>query len=247
MFILKDISILAEIQQVRTIVIQIMKRVLPFLLIIFLISCGKSKEEKAAELIKEKLFSILIDYSSYEPIELKLDSSFTDIYRDTSILNRAIKIDVYHEHLRKLLDQAKKTQKDFDFWVNIRSNEGRQRLANAKSELHDLWTEFRDITLINNKSHEELKNIIDSFVPQYEGWKANHRFRCKTKTGNYEIVDHTFYFDKDMTQITESHNGNEETYEQMVKIIDEVKNEKIDKEKDEKFIKGLDNFIKTLK
>lgn len=63
-----------------------MKKIL-FLATVVLVMTGcKSREEKAAELIKQEMFKTLYDFESYEPIEIKIDSAFTSIYTDTLAL-----------------------------------------------------------------------------------------------------------------------------------------------------------------
>ena len=43
-----------------------------------LVGC-QSREEKAAELIKQEMFKTLYDFESYEPIETKIDLSLIHI------------------------------------------------------------------------------------------------------------------------------------------------------------------------
>ena len=63
-----------------------MKKVLFLLVaIIALVGC-KSKEEKAAEMIKKELFKTLYDFDSYQPIETKVDSAFYSAYTDSMVL-----------------------------------------------------------------------------------------------------------------------------------------------------------------
>ena len=80
-----------------------MKKILFLMAItIMLVGC-QSREEKAAELIKQEMFKTLYDFESYEPIETKIDSAFTSIYSDTLALLYANKVkDMFDE-----LDEAK--------------------------------------------------------------------------------------------------------------------------------------------
>ncbi len=64
-------------------------KVLPIILIAVIFTACQSKEEKLNKLIKDDLFKTLYDFESYEPIETIIDSAFTSIYRDSTILYSA--------------------------------------------------------------------------------------------------------------------------------------------------------------
>ena len=79
-----------------------------------LVSCI-SDEDKAENLIKEKMFKTLFDFESYEPIETIIDSSFTTVYRDSIIQNYAITRQAYSN----LIDKEKRELEDIGSSIEI--------------------------------------------------------------------------------------------------------------------------------
>ena len=72
-----------------------MKKMLIVLFMAALLLSCKSQTDKALKLIDREMFKTLHDYSSYEPIETSVDSAFTSIYRDTVVINYAIRFKIY--------------------------------------------------------------------------------------------------------------------------------------------------------
>ena len=82
---------------------------------LFVVSC-ESKEEKAAELVKNELSKTLYDYESYEPIETKVSEAYQTPYNDTTCFRVAMGIAYVMNATSKAIDEAKEAREHADIW-----------------------------------------------------------------------------------------------------------------------------------
>ena len=174
------------------------------LLFIPILICGiifescESNEKKAEKLIKESLFKILYDFSSYEAIETKIESTMSNIYMDENILKYA-----------ELLSVTIGLRDDYKEYMNsefITSTE-RESYNNKYIESSNRVEELQKI----------IKTLCDEYVP-VSVLRASHKFRCKNKGGNYDIANYTYIFDKDLKDIL-FYSAEKDEYNDMMKII----------------------------
>lgn len=199
-----------------------MKKITLLFLSVFILFGCQSKEEKAQELIKENMFKVLYDYSSYEPIELKVDSSFTSIYRDSSILSEAYIIKTCYERIDKCLEEIKDAQNTMEIWSSGYSDTSRRKRKEATEKYNENLDNARfSLELVNSSQANIAKSIID-FKPVFDGWKATHKFRCKTKGGNYDIGNYVYYFDVKMKEILDYDDIDSDNHKTIINIINEV-------------------------
>lgn len=152
-----------------------------------LCSCGKSNEDKARELIEAKLKTTMNDWNSYEFVEMsKVDSVFT--------------LFMHSEEAKSLDDQISKTKSkiseysvDKDFPL----------LYGARTKV------MADSIPILEQIRDSLQNIYDTKDKTYKGDFNGYivKFTCRgnNKMGSKVINSTIYYFDKDLTKITNQH------------------------------------------
>ena len=189
--------------------------------ILALVSC-QSKEEKAAKLIKEKMYKTLYDFSSYEPIETTIDSAFTSIYRDSTILAYAYLINETLNKAEEYIDNAKDALFLLETWAESYSDYGISQ-CNKANETRILNLDKAQECMNYIKSLEKLtKEKVENFETKFCGWQAKHKFRCKTKGGSFDLPNYLYLFDVDFKKITYHENMDDEDLKLLREIIKET-------------------------
>lgn len=196
-----------------------------------LLSGCKSKEEKANELIKDNMFKVLYDFASYEPIETKIDSAFTTVYTDTIITAHAYFIKIGIEKADKYLDEMKDARQTMEIWSNGYSSYSNSRFYEAKNKFNENLEKAKACTNIILLHSDSIKDRARFIKKDFCGWKATHKFRCKTKGGSPDIGNYEYIFDKDLKSIINKVDLDDEDYIKIKKLIDEALESK--KESDE--------------
>ncbi|MDP3443715.1 MAG: hypothetical protein Q8T08_12720 [Ignavibacteria bacterium] len=190
-------------------------------IILTLVSC-QSKEEKAAKLIKEEMYKTLYDFSSYEPIETTIDSAFTSIYRDSTILVYAYLMNEALEKVNEYLDNTKDAQSSLEIWAGSYSGYGLSQYNKAKekftSNLDKAQEYINELRNLQKLTKEKAENFESTFC----GWQAKHKFRCKTKGGSFDLPNYLYLFDTDLKEITYHENMDDEDLKKFRELIDEA-------------------------
>lgn len=164
------------------------KLLLCFALMPLFIACKKSPENQAKFLIEEKLKKTLHDYKSYEIVEFgKLDSSFTIFEELPHIKKEYDRVDEFNKEASDNLDLAK--------------------IYSDSYYLQDTFNKYMKIAQRANDSARSILKRIDvqhsKFKSEFNGWAMNHSFRAKNLNGNLGIHHYTYYFNSDLTEITD--------------------------------------------
>ncbi|WP_288370350.1 hypothetical protein [uncultured Algoriphagus sp.] len=198
------------------------KSVLSLLSILLILVGCKSKEEKANELINQELFKTLYDYESYQPIETIIDSAFTSIYRDSIILDYAIKATASFKLTNEYLQKTQNAQDIMKIWVSGYSTSyGRQKYLEASEEF-DEYIKLAETSIeITQAYKDSIKSAAEFFQKEFIGWEAKHKFRCKTKGGMPDIADYVYIIDPTMKEIIYSEDVNDEELIQLRETIED--------------------------
>lgn len=197
-----------------------MKKVFLFIPMFALLFSCKSKEEKIQELIKKEMFATLYDFESYEPIELKVDSAFSTIYRDsTAIAKAALQIESL-KRADECLDKLKSAQSSMEIWSDSYSSTGIRNYKKAEAEFDDNMERAKLLLKIAEEAEDSIKVINSSFNNEFIGWKATHKFRCKTKGGNFDLGNYVFIVDDKVTVITDKYDLDDEYTSKINKVIE---------------------------
>lgn len=200
-----------------------MKKALLCLSIIALILSGcKSKEEKATELIKQEMFKTLYDFESYQPIETKVDSAFTSIYTDSTILSHAYIVKQLLIDVDKCLNEIREAKSTMDIWGDSYSSLSKTKYNDAYEKYKENLEKAQSYIKVVNSSIDSIKILASDFRVGFCGWKVTHKFRCKTKGGNPDIGNYIYIFDKDMKNIIHKEDQDDEALLELKKTIKEA-------------------------
>lgn len=199
-----------------------MRTILVILLSVILFSGCKSREDKVAELIKQDMFKTLYDFESYEPIETKIDSAFTSVYTDSTIIGYAHIARSFLDDIQNNLEKAKEAQRTATIWMGSNSYYGRNEFQKAHNESEEYLNKLNSDLKAANAYVDSIKLASSNFTPEFCGWKATHRFRCKTKGGNFDLGNYIYIFDKDLENIIYKEDANDDNYIKIKSLIDEA-------------------------
>lgn len=203
-----------------------MKKILLALLFIVLLTGCKSREDKIAELIKQEMFKTLYDFESYEPIETKIDSAFTSIYTDSVIKSYAYIARSFLDDAQESLDKVKDAQKTVEIWRDSYSSYGRSKFEDAYNEMKKHLAEVNSKMYIVNCYADSIRSASANFKPEFCGWRVEHRFRCKTKGGNFDLGNYLYIFDEKVTTIIYQEDPDDEYTKKVKGLIEEAINTK---------------------
>lgn len=202
-----------------------MKKILLWIAIIIpILSSCKSKEEKATEMIKNEMFKTLYDFESYQPIETKVDSAYTSIYTDSTIISHAYIARHFLDDVDKQLEEIKDAKSTMEIWGDGYSSLSRTKFNNAYEKYTEALDKAKAYIEIANLQMDTIKQLSKKFEPKFYGWKATHKFRCKTKGGNPDIGNYIYVFDEKMKNIIYQENQDDESLPKIKNLIDEAIN-----------------------
>lgn len=170
------------------------------LLVVVLVSCVQSQEDKANKLIKSELNKSLFKPESYKPVETKVDSAFAPI-DDPSLF--------------ALLDEYKKIELEIDY-VHDKSRlalgkmdiyDGPYQSAYDKVRYNDSKEEYNqlleEISILKEKAHNtylDIIKILDS-DKRFIGYIAFHNYRADNNAGNTIIGNDVFIIDPEFKEV----------------------------------------------
>lgn len=167
-------------------------------------SC-KSKEEKAAELIKNELSKTLYDFDSYQPIETIVSVAKNNAYNDTSCWEKASLLGYGFSKLDEYFDDATEAREHMNIWGRpsyYSSTYSDNQYYKYRNEFKEAVANIdRSITIINYIAHELSDSIAKLDTTKVVGWEVLHDFRCKTRGGSPEIGHYRYVISKDFKTI----------------------------------------------
>lgn len=191
------------------------------LFLLILVSC-KSKEEKAAELIKGELYKTLYDFASYEPIETVVDSAFTSVYRDSVILAYGYLWLELIDKTEEYVEKTKDALSTMEIWGDSYSSYSMSKYNNAKQEFNSNLNKAQEYRSRINVFEDSIRIRAKGFKKTFCGWQAKHKFRCKTKGGNFDLPNYVFFIDPKFKKIYYSEDMADEKLIKVRSLIDEI-------------------------
>lgn len=169
-----------------------MKKLFLVILVLTLTNC-RTPEKNAKVLIKESLKETLHDWGSYEPVKFgTLDSVFTSVTDDPVYLKARSTVEVFSQELERSIEEYDALKAQLEIYYNYTThNMAIGRLENAK-RLNDTIVKYQPI----------MDSIEANYIPQFKGWSIDHSFRCNNALGNKTIHHYRFYFDPEITILT---------------------------------------------
>ena len=195
-------------------------------------SC-KSKEEKAAELIKQELSHVLYDFGSYEPIETVVTEAKHIPTNDIACVNKALDAITYHELAVEYAKDGKSSLETMCIWGSpsrYSTSYSDFRYYENKYEFVDAVKKANTCIKKYNSSIDDLKIMMKNTNPSETiGYNVEHTFRCKTMGGFWSIGHYRFIVDKKIKKIIfyVDEEENDEVYD-FIKSVQNNTKEKVD-------------------
>ena len=168
------------------------------------------------------MFKTLYDFESYEPIETKIDSAFTSIYTDSIIKSYAYIARAFLDDVEENLDKIKDDRNTMEIWSDSYSSLGRSKYNEALKNYGERLDKTKRYMEVVNNYMGSIKIISSNFKPEFYGWKASHKFRCKNKGGNFDLGNYIYVFDKKMNSIIYKEDIDDDSNNKIRNIIDEA-------------------------
>lgn len=169
-----------------------------------LLGC-KSKEEKAAELIRDELSKTLYDFESYQPIETKVNEAKASIYNDSTCWRMGATLAYGMQRVvecREKMDDAKEHMSIWGRPSYYSSSYSDNQYYKYKEQYTDALSEAIAGVLVCKNMAKELKDTVATLDTSIViGWEVFHDFRCKTRGGSPEIGHYRYIISKDFRSI----------------------------------------------
>jgi hypothetical protein len=181
------------------------KNLLLFLAIAVLFAGCQSKEEKAAELIKEELSKTLLDFESYQPIETTVKEAKLNLYNDTTFWRQGTALAYAMKKTNEYINKKKDAEERMNIWgppTYYSSSYSDKRYYEYKKEYDEANASALSGIILCKAIAENIKDSIEKCDTSIViGWEVSHRFRCKNRGGNSTIADYRYVIDKDLKTI----------------------------------------------
>lgn len=181
-----------------------MKKLHLFILILMMpliITSCKSKEEKAADLVRNELSKTLYDFESYEPIETKVSEAYQTAYNDSTCHTLAMIVAYAMDKSTKAAEEAKDASEHMEIWgpptyysSSYSDSQYRKYRDKSKEKAEEALSSFEVVKTTGQALEDSIKDLDEKKVI---GWEIKHRFRCKTRGGQNTIADYRYVVDPD--------------------------------------------------
>lgn len=189
-----------------------------------IITSCKSKEDKAADLVKNELSKTLYDFESYEPIETKVSEAYQTAYNDTTCFRMAMGIVYVMDKTSKAFDEAKDAREHAEIWgpptyySSSYSDSQYRKYRDKAQEKTDEALRGYDLFKTMSAALEDSIKTLDN--KKLIGWEIKHRFRCKTKGGQNTIADYRYVVDPDFKVVYFCEDSDDDDYKHANEIIE---------------------------
>ena len=194
-----------------------------FTLPLIFTSC-KSKEDKAAELVKNELSKTLYNFESYEPIETKVSEAYENAYNDTTCFSQAMAISYIMSKTSKALDEAKDAKERAEIWgpptyysSSYSDSQYRKYSAEAKEKADEALKGYELFKTMGSALTDSIKLLDNKKVI---GWEIKHRFRCKTRGGQNTIADYRYIIDPNFKTVYFCEDLDDDDYKRAREVIE---------------------------
>ena len=179
--------------------------VLAAVIVAFTVTSCKSKEEKAAELIKQELSHVLYDFESYDPIVTLVTEAKHIPINDVACINKALTAVEQSEHVDKYVESVNSARKKMNYWgapTKFSSSYSDSKYYESKSD-YIYAMKIANIYINRyNSIIDDLDTMMKNTNPSETiGYSVEHGFRCRTKGGFWTIAHYRFVTDKNFERI----------------------------------------------
>lgn len=164
--------------------------------IILLVGCS-TPTKKAHQLIKQHLKETLHDWSSYESVKFdSLDSVFTTVFDIPGFALMSAKVIEFDNRQKEMLQDVNRYMEEMRVSYYLRDYYAAkcEKLIDEGQALIDSIALYAPL----------LDSLQNNFHPELKGWKMAHSFRANNAAGHKTIHHICYFFDKDITKITDT-------------------------------------------
>ena len=173
------------------------------LVVIVMVACGQSQEQKAEALIKESLKKSLYKPETYKPVETKADSAFAP-YDDPAFFEELAELAKMNSEFADLEEKAKHAKSSMSIWSGpYQTSFGRNQYQEAKEEYDEANAKIEKLKTKGRKQYEKVANMLQG-NRKFIGYKAIHNYRADNNAGNTLIGNTIFFIDKNFEKVTYS-------------------------------------------
>ena len=196
------------------------------LVVVVMVSCSQSHEQRAEALIKESLKKSLYKPETYKPVETKVDSAFAP-YDDPDFFEKLNMLETMSSEYDVLVAKAKEAKSSMSIWSGpYQSSYSRNEYQEAKTDYEEANAKIEKLKAKGRKQYEKVANMLQE-SREFIGYKAVHNYRADNNAGNTLIGNTIFFIDKNFEEITYSMEAEE--YNQVQEAISSFK-EQIEEE-----------------
>lgn len=189
-------------------------------------ACGPSKEEKAQAMAANHLKGVLYHFDSYEPLQIKVDSSFVSLSTDEEAINLTLDMLKLFQSAQKYANKIKRAESSMEIWspreysYAFRNGEYR-RAKEERDNNQELLDKTKDriqkqfSKIKNRQSYLEREATLK--IGDFDGWKIYHKFKSLNGTRTIDLFgEYIFFCDKDFNEKTAY---TKEDYDAIAKIM----------------------------
>lgn len=203
-----------------------MKKILLLLVFSAMMFSCKSKEEKALALVDKYMFENLLDYESYEKIEVAVDSAFTSIFRDSTIRAKALSVVAVKELASEALEKAENATGYAEIYAGVSYYSGQRKYREYMDEATKELEKALKYIDVGKEADSTICALAKDYPRDFEGWFVKHRFRSKNRGGNYTVGNYIFVMDKDFKKIIFQADADGEVFNKVNDAINEAVSKK---------------------
>lgn len=186
--------------------------IIVFLFSAIAMSCQPTNEQKALALIDNYMKGYLVDYESYEPTLVKIDTAYNNPMYNPNIVSIVKRIKNAQETVDRLVreidwanDDVRSARSSMAIWDSAYSREfyniAIEEYNEAITKLNKLKAEHTEAESMINESKAELESIISQMEDGVCGWLITHNYKCNNLAGIERPSQSMFLVNDDFTTI----------------------------------------------
>lgn len=182
-----------------------------FALSAFMVSCQKSNEDKAADLIKDCMNKSLYHPETYEGVETELDSAFAP-FDSPEFFEKTLKVAKIGVEISQAEEEMKDAKSSMAIWS------GPYQTAFGKNEYQEAKDKYDTANANKEKATEKAQQLAEQLKAElakkttFIGFKARHKYRANNNAGNTVFGEAKFVFDKELTKVIAEYDMEGEEY-----------------------------------
>lgn len=200
-----------------------MKRFIFIPMVMLIVACNQTPEDKANALIQESVKKSLYHPESYEPVETVVDSAFAPM-DDPAFYEKSLKACHLAVELQKYTEEVKRAKSLMAIWQDSWDAFSKNEYNEAKEEYDTCNDKIEQLEDNIKKVGEDMMELIES-GRRFIGFKVTHKFRAKNNRGNSLMGKNIYITDSTFTKILAEYDTDSEDYKLVQELYRQCKRE----------------------